>query len=367
MPESRLCILHTESSTGWGGQELRILTEAQGVAARGHELTIAAPAESPIYQAANHFGVNAIALPIARKSLTGVRMLYTLLNSQRYDVINTHSSTDSWLVAFATRGLKQAPAIIRTRHISAPVPQNYASRWLYGTVAQRIVTTGENLRQQLIAAVKVAAERVVSIPTGINLECFQPGDSGLARQKLGIAQDTKIIGIVATMRAWKGHSYLLEALANLDDKNVQLVMVGDGPQRAELGKLADQLGIAARVHFAGNQNNVVPWLQALDIFCLPSWANEGVPQALMQAMACALPVITTTIGSINEIVTDGLTGIIIPPKDSNALRAALERLLAAHELRQALGYNAHQFAIAHFAAEIMITKMLEVFHAVTVR
>ena len=88
------------------------------------------------------------------------------------------------------------------------------------------------------------------------------------------------------------------------------------------------------MRFAGNQADVAPWMQALDLFCLPSYANEGVPQALMQAMACGLPVVTTPVGSIGEIVQDGETGRLVPPGDAGALGAAIEALLADAPLRE---------------------------------
>jgi len=357
----RLRILHTESSLGWGGQEIRVLTEARGVAARGHDVTLAAPAESRIFQEAPRFGVDAIALPIARKSLGGLYALARLLRARHFDVINVHSSTDSWLVALASCLMRRTPPIVRTRHISAPVPRNLATRWLYGEASRRIVTTGERLRLQVIEETGVEPGRVVSIPTGIDINVFRPGNSAEARAALGLAVDGVVIGIVATLRSWKGHRHLLHAFAGLADRNVRLVVVGDGPQREALEALAKELRIEERVLFAGDRPNVVPWLQAFDLFCLPSYANEGVPQALMQAMSCGLPVITTPVGSIAEIVQDGDTGVLVPPEDPTALRAAITRLLADAPLRARLGTRAREIALQRFGEERMVDRMLDIF------
>src|SRR6185312_11855034 len=321
-----LRILHTESSLGWGGQEIRVLTEARGVAARGHEVVLAAPSASRIHSEAPAFGVKAIALPIARKGPAGLIALRRFLAREPFDVINSHSSTDTWLAALACATLPRAPALVRTRHISAPAPGNAATRWLYTRAARRIVTTGERLRAQVIAETGADPARVVSIPTGIDLARFRPGDRRAARAALGLAPDTPLVGIVATLRSWKGHRYLIEAMAGIPD--ARLAIVGDGPQREALEALVRERGLADRVRFAGNQADVAPWLRAFDVFCLPSYANEGVPQALMQAMACALPVVTTPVGSIEEIVADGETGVLVPPQDVERLRAALGSLLA---------------------------------------
>jgi glycosyltransferase involved in cell wall biosynthesis len=353
----RLRILHTESSLGWGGQEIRVLTEARALARRGHAVTIAAPADSRIFEATRRYGVEGIAIPIGRKTLGGLVAMRSLLRDREFDVINTHSSTDSWLSALAARSLRDAPPIVRTRHISAPVPRNFSTRWLYRSATRRIVTTGEKLRIQVIEETGVAPGRVVSIPTGIDLERFRPGDASAAKSAAGLAHDAFVVGIVATLRSWKGHRYLFEAFARREDRNSRLVVVGDGPQRAALEALARELGIAERVTFAGNLEDVSPWLRAFDLFCLPSYANEGVPQALMQAMASGLAVITTPVGSIAEIVEDDVSGLLVRPQDADALRDAINALAADPARRAALGRKARETALARFGEERMADAM----------
>jgi len=359
-------ILHTESSLGWGGQEIRVLTEARGVARCGHEVAIAAPPEARIYEAAADYGIGRIALPIGRKGLRGLAAMRQALARARYDVVNTHSSTDSWLAAVACRLGEPRPAIVRTRHISAPVPRNATTRWLYRQAAHT-VTTGEKLRLQVIDEAALDPARVTSIPTGIDLERFRPGDRRDARARVNLPADAAIVGIVATLRSWKGHAFLLEACAGIDDPGLVLVVVGDGPQRSALEQKARALGIAGRVRFVGNQADVAPWLQAFDLFCLPSYANEGVPQALAQAMACGLPVITTPVGSIEELVANGRTGVIVPPSDAQALRQAIEALLADGPRQRALGAAALAHAQAHLGEAAMVEAMLRVFTAAAAR
>jgi glycosyltransferase involved in cell wall biosynthesis len=287
-----------------------------------------------------------------------------LLRGRPFDVINTHSSTDSWLAAIATCLLRHAPHIVRTRHISAPVPRNLATRWLYRDATRRVVTTGERLRLQVIEETGARPEDVVSIPTGIDVDRFSPGAASAARSQLGLASEGRVIGIVATLRSWKGHRHLFEAFAGLADAGARLVVVGDGPQREALEALAAELGIAGRVTFAGNQKDVVPWMRAFDLFCLPSYANEGVPQALMQAMSCGLAVVTTPVGSIGEIVQDGDTGRLVPPEDAGALRAAIESLLADDALRRSLGSRAREAALQRFGEDRMVERMIDVFTVV---
>jgi glycosyltransferase involved in cell wall biosynthesis len=359
MSAAPLRVLHTESSLGWGGQEIRILTEARGLARHGHEVVIAAPSGARIYAEAPAYGVPIVALPIARKGVAGLASLRRFLASRAFDVVNTHSSTDSWLVALAGVMGGAAP-IVRTRHISSPVPRNAATRWLYGR-ADQIVTTGEKLRAQVIEETGVDSSRVVSIPTGIDLAHFAPGDRHAARAVLGLPAAAKIVGIVATLRSWKGHRFLLEAIERMARPDVVLVVVGDGPVREATERQAAGLRIADRVRFVGNQEDVAPWLRAFDLFCLPSYANEGVPQALAQAMACALPVVSTPVGSIEELVADGRTGILVPPSDAQALARALGALLDDPARARALGSAALEHARARLGEEAMIGAMIGVF------
>ena len=145
-------ILHTEASCGWGGQEIRILTEARGLIGRGHRVELVCPAEAQIFAAAPDYGVPVHALPIGRKNLRGLFALHGYLRQRRFDVVNTHSSTDSWLAALACRTFADAPPVVRTRHLSTPVNQGRATRWLYEHGCAHVVVTGEALKQQLVAA-----------------------------------------------------------------------------------------------------------------------------------------------------------------------------------------------------------------------
>lgn len=364
MSSTKLRIVHTEASRGWGGQEIRILTEAEGMIRRGHEVTLLCPREAQIFEEALLRDVPAVALPIGRKNIAGLRALTRWLRANPVDVLNMHSSTDSWLAALAALALANPPPLVRTRHISAPIPRNWPTRWLYTRATARIVTTGEALRQELITHNHFLAERIISIPTGIDTGYFVPGNQAAARAQLGLAPEGMIIGIVATLRSWKGHRYLLEAFAGLEDGNARLLIVGDGPMRETLAGHVDALNLRERAIMPGNQRDVLPWLQAMDIFALPSYANEGVPQAILQAMACGLPVISTTVGGIAEAVQDGITGMLIDPHSAEKLRAALQTLSRDKPLRQRYGAAAANHARAHFGRDRMLDAMEALFRAV---
>ncbi len=354
-------ILHTESSCGWGGQELRIMEEARGMRLRGHEVCLVAPREARIYVEAARFGIAAEALPIERKRLRGLLALRRYLSARHFDIVNSHSSTDSWLAALALQTLAEAPQLVRTRHISAPIARNLASHWLYGHATASVMTTGERLREQVLRETGIDSSHVVSIPTGIDLSRFSPGDRQAARVQLGLPAQSYIVGIVATLRSWKGHKDLVDVIASIDDPGVILAIVGAGPGEDNLRSQIKTLRLQARVCMAGHQDDVVPWLRALDVFVLSSYANEGVPQAIMQAMACRIPVISTPVGAIEEIVRDGETGVMVKPRDQASLRAALLRLKDDPSLAERLAQAGFESALKKFSLAIMLDKVEQLF------
>ena len=360
-------ILHTESSIGWGGQEIRILTEAEGMLRRGHQVTLVTPPSAEIFPAARKRGIPVVALSIEKKRLRALAAMRRWLAEHKsaFDVVNTHSSTDAWLTAVASLSLHDAPPMVRTRHVSTAVGRNRATRWLYQSATRHIVTTGEALRRQLVEQNGFDGARITSVRTGIDLSRFRPMPRGECRRALAL-EERPTVGILATLRDWKGHDYLLDAWKLLRGRfdDWQLVVIGDGPQRTRLESRVTGEGLAATVRFVGNQEDVPRWLNSLDLFALPSFGDEGVPQGIMQAMACGLPVVSTPVGAIEEAVQRDRTGLIVPARDARALADALARLMRDVHLRTSMGEAGHAYAQAHFGIDAMLDAMEAVFRKV---
>lgn len=356
-------ILHTEASCGWGGQEIRILEESRGLMDRGHQVTIACPPQARLMKESARYGVPVVPLPIEFKTVSGFQALRRFLGARAFDVVNCHSSADSWLVALACTTMASPPAIVRTRHISAPIAPNVFNRWLYRRAAS-IVTTGESLRRHVIEVLDLSPSRVASIPTGVDIHRFSPAiDKASAKKAIGLDPTEQHIGIVATLRSWKGHLYLLEAFARLTRSGLRLVIVGEGPMHEPIMEKIGALGLGDRVILAGQRTDPERWMQALDVFCLPSYANEGVPQAIIQAMLCGLPIVTTPVGAICEAVDQDVTALVVPPKDVAALSEALGALLADKPRAAELGSAARRIASTNFSRDSMLTRMESIFLA----
>jgi glycosyltransferase involved in cell wall biosynthesis len=359
-----LSILHTESSIGWGGQEIRILTEMEGMARRGHRVHLVTAASADILPAARERGLEVDGLAIEAKKLPGLVAMRDWLgrHGRGFDVINTHSSTDAWLVALARMARHGMPPVVRTRHVSTPVNTSATTRWLYASATAEIVVTGEALKSQLVRDNGFDPARITSVRTGIDLARYRPLDRAAARAALGV-DARPAVAILATLRDWKGHDELLDAwmLLRAQVPGWQLLIIGDGPRRAHLEGRVGAMGLAADVRFTGNQANVPAWFACADVAVLPSWGDEGVPQSLMQAAACGLPVVSTTIGAIGEAVRDGVTGYLVPPHDVPALTQAMARLMTDAELRARMGAAAHAYAQENFGIDRMLDGMERVF------
>lgn len=179
---------------------------------------------------------------------------------------------------------------------------------------------------------------------------------------LGLDPGKFVVGILATLRSWKGHRYLMDAVALLEDlQDVQLLIVGDGPYREKLEKHRDQLGINDKVTFVGNQDNPESWLNAMDLFVLPSFGDEGVSQAVMQAMASRLPVIATPVGGMLDAVEHEATGLLVNIRNGQSIASAIRWLTDDDVIREKLAEAGCQYARERFSRELMLDRMERIF------
>jgi glycosyltransferase involved in cell wall biosynthesis len=138
---------------------------------------------------------------------------------------------------------------------------------------------------------------------------------------------------------------------------VRFVIAGDGPGRAKIEGWIAELGLGDRVHLLGHRDDVASAIASLSMLVLPSYAHEGVPQIVLQAEAVGRAVVGTTIGGIPEVVSEGVTGLLVPPRDPEALATAIGSLLANASLRLDLGRNAGAVAAAHYGLDVMCRRL----------
>ncbi|HEY3324818.1 MAG TPA: glycosyltransferase [Planctomycetota bacterium] len=199
--------------------------------------------------------------------------------------------------------------------------------------SQRIVTVSDSLLH-LIAQAGIPLQRIDCVYNGLDRALFHPADKADARRKLGLPAGSRVILCVAALLPIKSHGDLLQAfslLQEIDKRDLRLVLVGTGPLLPNLRQQALRLGISARVLFAGGcrHEEIPTWMAASDVVALSS-ANEGLPNVLVEALACGRPVVATRVGGIPELLTGREFGTLAPAHDPQAFAAALEEVLSAH-------------------------------------
>jgi glycosyltransferase involved in cell wall biosynthesis len=361
-------IIHTEASLGWGGQEIRIFNESIGMRERGHRVVIMAQPESDLRQKASEHGFETISISFEKKDWPAtLRKLLALFKEIRPDVINTHSSKDSWIAGIAARFSSLGPILVRTRHLSALVGKNILSSIVYKSLPHKIVTTGEVIREQLIERNNVPPGHVISIPTGVDLERFDPENEFRdIRQELSLPAGTPLIGMVSVLRSWKGHDYVIEAAERIRNRlpEARFLLVGDGPRREVLQSMVKEKGLSDTVLMPGHREDVPDIIASLDILVHPSYANEGIPQTLLQGLAMKTPIISSDLKPLLEVIMDGETGLTVPVRDSKALADKIEMLLKDNDLKETLVNNGRKY-VMNFSRERMLDLTEELYKELT--
>ncbi|MBO8170322.1 MAG: glycosyltransferase family 4 protein [Bacillaceae bacterium] len=210
----------------------------------------------------------------------------------------------------------------------------------------------------------VSKDKVSIVPNGIEMERFQAlTDRTLIKQELGLSPDAFVVGAVARLRPVKGVHLLIEAAAQLvrDRDDVHVVIIGDGPERPELERRVREQGIADHVHFLGFQQQIERYMYSLDCFVNAS-LSEGLPLAVLEAMACRVPVVATSVGAVPEMIEHERDGILIEKNSVEAIVEGVRRVLDDPALRSSMVERAYKKVLNHFTTEVMAQQNQHVYH-----
>jgi glycosyltransferase involved in cell wall biosynthesis len=292
-------------------------------------------------------------------SWTAVRRLSALMKQVRPHLLHTHNLGPLIYSGLASSWGRRCPILHGEHSLLSPAdlrPKRLWQRKIFYRACRRIHTVSQDSAQQLIS-LGLPKEKIMVIPNGVDTEKFAPGDRTAARAKVdSIPENAFVIGIVGRFGPYKRHADLIEAFtqvaAHWPEAHL-LVVGGGGPEEATVRRLAELSPIAGRIHFTGFQNDPRPWYHAMDLLVVPS-VNEGMANAVLEAMACGLPVLAHDICGNSEMLTHGVDGLIedlgTPAKLATHLEAALRR---ATEL-PTLGAAARKTATTRFALADMV-------------
>jgi glycosyltransferase involved in cell wall biosynthesis len=363
-------VAHILSSFGMGGQERVAFDLAVSQLRAGWQvsaLSLAPPPDGPLASEFVAAGAQVDRVARPRPGVDPMLVVRLARWMKRHGVKLVHTHNRMALIYGAPAARLSGAAIVHTKHGYNP---RGGTRLIAGKLAARFVDAFVAVSPETAAFARkrneVDARRLMVIPNGIELGRFHPEPAARERVRgeLGLPPEARVIGSVGRIAVEKNQELMVRAIAPLLGPRLgpatHLVIAGDGPLLPSLRALVQSLGSAAFVHLLGARRDVPDVLNALDVFVMSS-NIEGLPLVVLEAMATGLPVVSTRIGGIPDVIEEGETGFLVPVGDEQALRDRVARLLAAPDLCRACGERARASAVAKFSAERMQRDYLELY------
>lgn len=295
--------------------------------------------------------------------------LWRLLRALKPDVVHTRNlGTIDCLPIAAAAGV---PARIHGEHgwdVQDIDGTNRKYRWLRRATipfTHRYVTVSRELAAWLSATIRIPGEKIVHIYNGVDANRFKPADSRNASGAFVIGSVGRFAEVKDPLNLVEAFILLMQRRPEFEGK-VRLVMLGDGPLRPAAVSRLRQSGFDRYADLPGAQDDVADRLRELDVFVLPS-RNEGISNTVLEAMATGLPVVATRAGGTPELVSEGVTGSLVPPQDPSALAGALIRYLDAPETARAHGSAGRDRVEEQFSLQAMFDRYMETYEAVLPR
>ncbi|HMN29275.1 MAG TPA: glycosyltransferase, partial [Caldilineaceae bacterium] len=356
-------VIHFTDSADFGGAEQSLLHLLAGLDRQQWRPVLfhhAEPGLEPLLAGARALGVAlqiVPRMPLGRQGALLSLQFARRLRSWQPAVFHAHLT---WPLAckYGLVGamLAHVPAIVATAQLFVELPYTYATRCqqrLLATGVGRYLAVSQAVAQRLQERFWIPQRRIHVIPNAIPVESFQPRSNPLPPALRQGAKGQPIILTVARLDKQKGHSDLLKAAVQVPEAS--FVLVGDGPERAQLEEQSRTLGLERRVCFLGYRQDIPALLADCDLFVLPS-RYEGLPLAVLEAMAAGKPVIASAIPGTREAVVDGESGVLVPPADPAALAAAIRQLLADPAQAQRLACAGRVRVQQEFSVEVMVRR-----------
>jgi glycosyltransferase involved in cell wall biosynthesis len=357
--------LHIDTARTWRGGQNQVLLTVLGMRALGHRATLVAHAAGELRQRAKE-GLDLVPLaPKTEMDLGAAWRLARLIKQLRPDVIHAH---DPHGVAMAALALSMStelakPPLVASRRVDFHIKGNALSRWKYRQV-DCFICASEAIRTMVIGD-GVPAVRVVTVHEGIDLDRVEAAPPAKLHEELWLPHGAPIVGNVAALVPHKGQRHLIEAAAIVvkAEPDARFVIAGEGELRSAIEKQIKERNLEKHVFLAGFRPDVLSVLKAFDIFVMSS-ITEGLGTSLLDAMACSKPIVATIAGGIPEVVLDGKTGLLVEPRDHEAMAAAIVTLLRDARARQAMGAAGALRVRERFSAERMVLDTLAVYRRV---
>ncbi len=357
-------ILFLTTHLNRGGITTYIKTLALSLKSRGHQVIVASCGEDAVEEL-KESGICHLKISTNTKCEVNPKLLIAFLKAraivkrERIEIIHAHTRVTQVLGTILSKSI--GVRLITTCHgfFNLNLGRKLLPCW-----GRKTIAISEPVRECLINRMGISKDRISLIHNGVDVNRFKGTNKKEAKERLGL-NDAPVIGITSRLSSGKGHQSLLQAAEIIlkERGDIQFLIVGDGPFRDRLIKIAEDLKIKEKITFAGKTADVLPFLQAMDIFVHPS-SKEGLGLSILEAMALGLPVVASDTGGIYIAVRENRTGLLVPPGDYQCLADGIMRFLRDPSLIMKMGEEARKVACEEFGLEDMVKRVEEVYKEV---
>jgi glycosyltransferase involved in cell wall biosynthesis len=340
------------------GSVVQMYQLALGLASHGHRVAIATRPGGEVPARARADGIEVVALPLRHElDLSSARRLARFYDDRRVDLVHAHKGIGHSVALAATFFSRRRPQLVANRGVSFPL--DGFNRWKYRVRLAAVVTVCEDIKRVIVRSGGLPPEKVHVVYAGVDLSLFDPekAHGGRIRREWGVAEDETLL-LQVSAREYKGWRDLLAGAAMIarDHPKLKIALVAcpDEEVKAAVLSHARSLGIGERVIATGYRRDMPDVLSAADVVADLSWGGLGITGTLREAMALERPVIASSAGGNPELVENGRSGLLVPPRDPPAFAAALERVLGDRELARSLGEGGRRRVAEGFTVEARV-------------
>jgi glycosyltransferase involved in cell wall biosynthesis len=357
--ETGLNLFQIDAGKEWRGGQRQSLFLARELKKKSYPFKFYVQPGSPLHVKALEDDLPVI--PLKMRSETDAWAILRLasgMKRHRCRLVHFHDA-HSVAVGTAAASIAKVPMRVISRNVDFPIKKNFLSQMKYTKNIDVIIAVSQGIKKVLVDG-GIDPSLVKVIPDGIDYSPFEQATSSqYLRRELNFGAEDFLVGIIAHLADHKGHKYLIRATEILKEKapRIRVIIVGEGPLRMELDRLVKQTHVEDIVFFLGFREDVPQILASLDLFVLSSYL-EGMGSSILDAMASRLPVVATKTGGIPEVVVNGETGLLVPPRSPVALAKAILKIYGNRELGSRLGQKGYELVHLKFSAEAMAAKVI---------
>jgi glycosyltransferase involved in cell wall biosynthesis len=357
--------IHIDTAKTWRGGQNQVLQLVTGLSALGHPTWLVAHARGELKRRAQE-GLRFIGFaPRSEFDVQAAWQLGRVLRDLKPDVIHAHDPMAVALTAMAMQmqnGQGPKPVVVAARRVDFHLKRHAFSKWKYRHVDVFIAASG--VIADILERDGIPSDRIVTVHDGVNIGLIDKQEAVDVRAAFRMPHGAPIVGNVAALAAHKGQKHLIAAakLVVQDVPDARFVIVGEGELKDQLERQIKHLALDRHVFLTGFRPDALGLMKSFDIFAMSS-VTEGLGSAVLEAMACGLPIVSTRAGGLPEVVADGETGLLVPPHDEPALAQAIVALLGDAARRASMGAAGRVRVVDSFSVETMVARTLEVYKA----